>query len=425
MYRAIFVAPFLPPGRFFHGLPMTQIPPQDRAAQPRGVLARILPPSLARHMTPRMFKMLLIVGITVIVVFAWVIFGPLVKFLLSGQSFGPQPQTISTTHARLTEWQPQLRAIGTMHAIHGADLAPEVAGLVRHIGFKPGEDVRKGTLLIQLRDDNDRATLAALRANAVLATQTYQRDAALNKANAISKQAYDTALASMENARAQADAQAALVAKKAIRAPYDGRVGINQVDAGQYVSAGQVLVTLQQLDPIYVDFQVPQQQLGELKVGGTVTLTSDAAAGKTFTGHVVAFDPKADPATRTVHVRAVVRNPGKVLLPGMFATVNVNVQKPVEKITLPQTALVFNPYGDTVFVVTHGKDDKGHAALVVRQRFVTVGERRGDQVAILSGVKPDDVVVNAGQIKLKNGTAVTINNSVALPNNPAPTPEEE
>jgi membrane fusion protein (multidrug efflux system) len=259
----------------------------------------------------------------------------------------------------------------------------------------------------------------------VLAAQTYQRDAALNKANAISKQAYDTALADMQSARAQADAQAALVAKKAIKAPYDGRVGINQVDVGQYVSAGQVLVTLQQLEPIYVDFQVPQQQLGELKVGATIALTSDVAAGKQFQGHVVAFDPKADPATRNVHVRAVVRNPGKVLLPGMFATVNVDVKKPVERVTLPQTALVFNPYGDTVFVVTHGKDEKGQPALVVHQRFVTIGERRGDQVAIVSGVTPKDVIVNSGQIKLKNGTAVTINNSIKLPDNPAPTPEED
>ncbi|HEY5347496.1 MAG TPA: efflux RND transporter periplasmic adaptor subunit [Rhizomicrobium sp.] len=404
---------------------MTYIPPEDRISQAHGAVARVLPPKLRDYMTPRMFKMLIIVIPVLLLIFAWVILGPLVMFLLSGASFTPPPATVSTTHARLTDWQPQLRAIGTLHAIQGADLSSEVVGLVTRIGFRPGDDVRKGMLLVQLRDDSDRATLAALRASAVLAAQTYQRDVALNKVSAISKQDYDTALASMENARAQADAQAALVEKKAIRAPYDGRIGINQVDVGQYVSAGQVLVTLQELDPILVDFEIPQQQMSDLKVGGRISLTTDAVAEKTFVGQVLAFDPKVDPATRNVHVRAAVRNPDKVLLPGMFATVEVDVHEPVRRITLPQTAVVFSPYGDTVFVVVHAKDAKGKDGLVVRQRFVVTGEQRGDQVAITSGVKPDEDIVSSGQIKLKNGAPVVINNSVPLPNESAPTPQED
>lgn len=409
---------------------MTYIPPDngaypDRTARAHGFFARILPPSVAQHLTPRMFKMLVIVIPVLLLIFAWVILGPLVMFLLSGASFTPPPATVSTVHARYTDWQPQLRSIGTLHAIQGADLSSELAGEVTRIGFRPGADVRKGTLLVQLRDDSDRATLAALRASAVLAAQTYKRDVALNKANAISKVEYDTALANMQSAQGQADAQAALVDKKGIRAPYDGRVGINQVDVGQYVTAGQVLVTLQELDPIFVDFEVPQQQLSDLKVGGKITLTTDAVANKSFVGHVVAFDPKVDPATRNVHVRAAVSNPNKLLLPGMFATVEVNVHEPVRRITLPQTAVVFSPYGDTVFVVVHAKDAKGKDGLVVRQRFIVVGEQRGDQVAVTSGVKPDEDIVSSGQIKLKNGAPVVINNSVVLPNDPAPTPQED
>jgi membrane fusion protein (multidrug efflux system) len=185
------------------------------------------------------------------------------------------------------------------------------------------------------------------------------------------------------------------------------------------------LVTLQQLDPILVDFEIPQQELSELKVGGRITLTTDAVADKSFVGEVTAFDPKVDPATRNVHVRAAVRNPNKVLLPGMFATVEVDVHEPVRRITLPQTAVVFSPYGDTVFVVVHAPDAKGKDGLVVRQRFVVTGEMRGDQVAITSGVKPDEDIVSSGQIKLKNGAPVVINNSVTLPNSPAPTPSED
>jgi membrane fusion protein (multidrug efflux system) len=409
---------------------MTYIPPdngayQDRTARAHGFATRVLPSSVSQYLTPRMFKMLVIVVPILLLIFAWVIFGPLVKFLLSGASFTPPPATVATTHAQLTDWQPQLRAIGTLHAIQGADLSSELAGQVTRIGFHPGDDVRKGTLLVQLRDDSDRATLAALRAGAVLAAQTYKRDVALNKENAISKLEFDTARANMQNAQGQADAQAALVDKKGIRAPYDGRVGINQVDVGQYVTAGQVLVTLQELNPIYVDFEIPQQQLTDLNVGGKITLTTDAVENKSFEGHVVAFDPKVDPATRNVHVRAAVSNPDKVLLPGMFATVEVDVHQPVRQITLPQTAVVFSPYGDTVFVVVHAKDAKGNDGLVVRQRFVVTGEQRGDQVAITSGVKPDEDIVSSGQIKLKNGVPVVINNSVVLPNEPAPTPQED
>jgi membrane fusion protein (multidrug efflux system) len=185
-----------------------------------------------------------------------------------------------------------------------------------------------------------------------------------------------------------------------------------------------MLVTLQQLDPIYVDFQVPQQKLALLKVGSTVLLTSDAIAGKTFTGEVAAFDPKVNEATRTVRVRAVIRNPDKTLLPGMFASVIVDAGRPRSFITLPQTAITFNTYGNTVFVVAK-QTVNGKEQLVAEQRFVVTGDTRGDQIAILSGVTPKDVVVSSGANKLKNGSIVVVNNTITLPNDSNPHPEEE
>ena len=387
----------------------------------RAIVDRV-PPGAARFLSLRMFVMLLITGGILVLVFALI---AIRSSFSGGMAGGPPSQTVSTVRAQPAAWQPQLHAVATLHAFQGADLAFEVSGLVTRVGFKAGEDVRAGTLLVQLRDDSDRAQLAALRASAELAQITFKRDAALVKANAISVADYDSAAANLKNINAQIDAQQAIVDKKAVRAPYDGRVGIRQVDVGQYVNAGQVIVTLQQLDPIYADFQVPQQSLNALSVGSKVTVTTDAVAGATFDGTIVAFDPKVDPDTRNLHVRAAVRNPGGKLLPGMFAAVIVAHGAPQTPITLPQTAIVFSPYGDTVFVVTKGKDMKGRDTLIAQQRFVTLGDTRGDQVAILSGLKPDENVVSAGQIKLKNGSPVAIDNSIHVPNDAAPTPRDQ
>jgi membrane fusion protein (multidrug efflux system) len=347
-----------------------------------------------------------------LLVFGYILLAPIAKYLLAPKgTFGPPVAAVSTVRAEQTLWQTQLRSVGTLHAVEGADLASEISGLVTRIGFRAGEDVRAGTLLVQLRDDSEKAS-------AEEALQTYKRYAALIKTQAISQLNYESALANMKSTRAA-------VEKKAIRAPFDGRVGIRLVDVGQYVNAGQVLVTLQQLDPIYVDFQVPQQQLRLLKNGDKVALTTDAVAGRNFPGEIVAFDPKVDPVTRNVRVRASIENHEKLLLPGMFATVVTNIGSARPYITLPQTAVVFNPYGDTVFVVTKSKAADGSDQLVAQQRFVTTGETRGDQIAVTSGLSTKDVVVSSGQLKLKNGTAVTINNNVRLPNDSAPTPVQQ
>ncbi len=381
---------------------------------------------IGRYITPRMRWVIIISAIIFVLLFAYLVVLPYVfmNFIMSKSDF-IQPQTVSTTHAAKTLWQTQVHAVGTFHAVQGADLASEVVGIVTKTDFKAGDDVPAGKILIQLNDDSDRAQLAALRANAEEALQTYKRNVGLAQANAVSKQAYDTAVANMKSTQAQAEAQAALVAKKAIRAPFAGRVGIRQVDVGQYIAAGTTLVTLQQLDPIDVDFTVPQQQASLLKAGDPVSVTSDAAPGQTFKGRIMALDPKVDNATRNVRVRAEVANPGKILFPGMFATVVTDIGSAQPQLTLPQTAITYNPYGDVVYVVGKAKNEKGKEQLVVNQRFVTLGDTRGDQVAVLSGVTDKDLVVSSGQLKLKNGAVVLINNSVRLPNNPAPNPIQQ
>jgi membrane fusion protein (multidrug efflux system) len=241
----------------------------------------------------------------------------------------------------------------------------------------------------------------------------------------VSQAVVDADAATLKSAKAQVAEQRALVAKKLVRAPFAGRLGIRAVDVGQYVNAGTKLVTLQALDPVYVDFYAPQKSLGRIALRQKITLKTDAFQGQQFPGEVSSIDPKVDSATRNVQVRATVRNPKRSLLPGMFATVVLASGGPQRFLTLPQTAVSYNPFGDTVFVVeeSKGKDDK--IALVVQQKFVTTGEARGDQVAILSGIKEGDTVVTAGQIKLRSGVPVVVNNSIQPTNEPAPKPKDQ
>jgi len=331
------------------------------------------------------------------------------------------PQSVSAAPAAVTEWQPLLEAVGSLRAVNGADLSLEVSGIVDKILFKSGDDVAAGTLLLQLRAQDDIAKLASLEASAGLAATTYARDQKQFKVQAVSKQQLDTDEATLKNAQAQVDEQKAVVDKKFVRAPFAGHLGIRQVDVGQYLNAGAAIVTLQALDPIYVDFTLPQQDLDQIAVGQKVTATTDAFPGQTFAGTIDAINPKVDADTRNLQVRATIPNPDRKLLPGMYATVAIASGAPQRYVTLPQTAITFNPYGSTVFVVDdQGADDKGQKKLVARQTFVTTGQTRGDQVAVVSGVKEGETVVTAGQIKLRNGSPVTINNAVQPSNDPNP-----
>lgn len=334
--------------------------------------------------------------------------------------------TVSAIQATYQDWQPKAQAAGTLRAINGVDVTTEIAGLVRTLHFKPGASVKAGDLLIELNADADIAQQKALQASADLAETVYKRDQAQYAIKAISKAVVDADAADLKNKQALAEQQIAIVAQKSIKAPFDGRLGVAAVNIGQYVNPGDKIVTLQALDPIYVDFYMPQQVLAHLAVNQSVTLTSDTYPGRTFSGVITTVDPKVDPATRNVQVEATVANPQNELLPGMFASTEVTTGVMQRYLTVPQTAVSFNPYGEIVFIIKESnKGTDGKPTLTVTQTFVTTGDKRGDQVAVLSGLKEGDQVVTSGQVKLKNDSEIVINNQVAPTNNPHPKPEEE
>jgi membrane fusion protein, multidrug efflux system len=350
---------------------------------------------------------------------------------------GAPKVTVSAASAAWSAWQPTLEAVGSLRAVHGADLSAEVAGIVEACEFESGENVKAGTLLVRLRAADDLARLESLEAAAALAQSTYERDQGQFKVQAVSQATLDGDAAALRSARAQVAEQQAVANKKFIRAPFDGRVGIRAVDPGQYVAPGTKLVTLQSLAPIFVDFYLPQQALAQASVGQRVTVTSSAVAGQSFTGKIDAINPQVDAATRNVQLRARLQNEGLRLLPGMYAKVVIDSGAEQRLLTVPQTAIVYNPYGASVYVIrpaaaaASGAAASGAAApgnkgdLVVQQQFVETGPTRGDQVAILKGLDAGDLVVTSGQLKLKNGALVVVDNSAAPADsgNPAPTNE--
>src|SRR6266571_635390 len=375
-------------------------------------------------MTKRMLIMLGIVGMLFGGIFGFKAFlGSVMRQGISSQ--GIPSQTVSTAKTQLSEWQGEFQAVGTLRAVRGADIAPEVAGVITAIHFQSGHEIEAGAPLVQLNAESDLAKLQSLAAAAELAEVNYERDQKQLEIQAVSRAVVDADAANLKSAKAQLAEQRALVNKKLVRAPFSGRLGIRAVDIGQYVNAGTKLVTLQALDPVYVDFYAPQKSLGLIALRQKIKLKTDAFPGQEFTGEVSSIDPKVDPATRNVQVRATVRNPKRSLLPGMFATVAIASGGPQRFLTLPQTAVSYNPYGDTVFVVEERKGQDEKISLVAQQRFVTTGETRGDQVAILSGLKEGETVVTAGQIKLRSGLPVTVNNSIQPTNEPAPQPKDQ
>lgn len=358
----------------------------------------------------------------------------------------PGAQTVSTIKAQTLEWQPQLNGVGSLIAVRGVDVTTEIAGMVRSLHFKSGQEVKAGELLVQLNADSDIAQLNSLQAAAELSATTLKRDQAQLAGQAVSQALVDADMADLKSKRALVAQQAALVAKKTIRAPFAGRLGITTVNPGQYLNPGDKIVTLQTIDPIYVDFSLPQQQLGGLLVGQTVNVETDSFPGELFPGKITAINPKVDTSTRNVLIEATIANPQRRLLPGMFARANVDVGDKKRFLTLPQTAITYNPYGSTVFIVKPasaatppGTRDAGKpatppapaphgeaaAGLVAEQVFVTTGQTRGDQVSILKGVEEGQEVVTSGQLKLKNGTPVVVDNSVEPANNPNPKPQEK
>lgn len=331
-------------------------------------------------------------------------------------------QTVSAVTAEPQDWVSTIDAVGSTKAVQGANLSPQVAGIVSGLHFKSGTDVKRGDLLVELTDAADTAHLDALKASAQLAQLNYDRDRSLTT-NAVTRQQVDTDLATLKNDQAQVAEQQAEVDYKTIRAPFSGRLGIRQVDLGQYVAPGTTLVTLQQINPIYADFYLAQKAIASIEVGQPVKVTVDAFPGTTSNGKISSINSVVDAATRTVQVRATIDNSEEKLLPGMFVNVAIDVDQPHHYITLPKTAITFNSYGDIVYLIADTK--KGEADGTARQTFVKTGPARGDQIAIIDGVKAGDLVVTAGQMKLHNGSPVTIDNTVQPPSEPNPKLSEE
>jgi membrane fusion protein (multidrug efflux system) len=376
-------------------------------------------------MVKRMILMLILVGVVFGGIFGFEAFkaGMIKKYMAS---MGGQAQTVSTAKAGTQDWQPHLEAVGSLRAVKGADLSLETAGVVDVISFKSGDDVAAGALLLHLRDADDVAKLQALEATADLALITYRRDEQQLQARAISQAVLDTDAANLKNAKAQVAEQRAVIDKKTLHAPFAGRLGIRNVDLGQYLAVGTTIVTLQALDPIFVDFTLPQQALAQLVVGQPVSVAIDTYPGKPFTGKIVAINPKVDTGSRNVQVRATLVNSDHKLIPGMFAKVLIDKGQPEHYVTLPQTAVTFSPYGDTAYLVENkGQDDKGQPQLVAKQTFITTGPTRGDQVAVVSGIKDGDTVVVTGQLKLHNGSSLLIDNSVRPTNDANPIPVDQ
>jgi membrane fusion protein, multidrug efflux system len=376
-------------------------------------------------MAKRMIIMLIAVAVVLGGVFGFQVFkANIIKKVMA--SLANPPQTVSTVTAGYQQWQPEVSAVGTLRAVNGADLSLQLAGIVSEIHFKSGDDVQAGQILLRLRSDDDIAKLQALQATAELAQVNYDRDHKQFLVQAVSRATLDSDAATLKNDQAQVAEQQAVVDQKILRAPFAGHLGIRAVDLGQFLAAGTQVVTLQALDPLYVDFYLPQQALADIKVDQTVAVHVDTWPGTSFAGQVIAINPQVDPTSRNVQIRATLRNADHRLLPGMFATLDISTGAQQRNITLPQTAVAYNPYGDTVYVVLDkGKDAQGKPQLVAQQTFVTTGDTRGDQVAILKGIKAGDVIVSAGQIKLHNGSPVVINNTVQPTDNPHPNVADE
>lgn len=366
---------------------------------------------------------LMLVG--VVVVFGGVFF---VKGFFAKQTNNffdnmPQPAVaVSTYDAKTERWSSSGEAVGTFVAVNGTDVTTEAGGVVRSIEFDAGQPVAAGAVLVRLNTANEDATLKALQASAQLARVQADRWQKLSRDQLVSKDDAQQKVTAAATAQAQVEAQRALVAQKTIRAPFSGVLGIRKVNLGQYVAPGAAVVSLQQLDPIYLDFSLPEQEIGKMVVGTRIRASVDALPGQVFEGEVTAIEPQVDANTRNFKVQATLPNPDRAVRPGGFAKVGFDLGGARDVVVIPQTAVSFNPYGNAVFVVSKVKRKPGEKDMqgkpltgdkfVVTQRFVKTGATRGDLIAVTDGLKPGEQVVTSGLLKLRNDAEVTINNDV-------------
>ncbi|NOX80495.1 MAG: efflux RND transporter periplasmic adaptor subunit [Deltaproteobacteria bacterium] len=347
------------------------------------------------------------------------------RMIARGSHFVPPPETITTALVRQESWGMTIPAVGSLEAVQGMNLTAELPGKIKEITFVSGARVKKGDLLVKFDTSSEEAQLRAAEAEATLAAINFDRIAKLVAVKSIAKAKYDTAAAKLKEARAQCDIIRAVINKKTVRAPFAGRLGIRMVDVGQILGKGAPIVTLQALDPIYVNFSLPQQNLDMVHPGITVEVTTDAGPARKIEGKITAINPEIDKETRNVKIQATLANTEKWLRPGMF--VKVAVVRPLRKqvLAIPATAVLYAPYGNSVFVIEEKKNNKtGRTDKVLRQQFVRLGEKRGDFIAVVSGLKAGEHVAGAGVFKLRNGMTVVIDNALAPEYKLKPRPED-
>jgi len=338
-----------------------------------------------------------------------------------GKKFVPPPETVTSVLVKADSWGTSLTAIGTLNAVQGVTVGAELAGKVVRIAFEAGVSVKKGDILLHQDTSSEEAQLPGAVAEADLSRINLERAEQLYAKGLIARVDLDNAKANAKQTYAQAENIRATIAKKTIRAPFSGRLGIRQVNLGQILREGDPIVTLQSLDPIYVDFTLPQQQLPLIKPGLQVLVTGDALPDATIEGQITAINPKVDPETLNVKVEATVANRSGSLRPGMFVSVAVRLPEQQKVLAIPITAVLYAPFGDSVFVIE--ENGAGKSGKTLRQQFVRLGEKRGDFVAITEGLKEGEMVVSTGVFKLRNGQAVVVDNKLAPDFQEAPKPE--
>ena len=347
------------------------------------------------------------------------------KLIETGKSFVQPPESVSSATVREEKWQGTLTAIGSVTAVQGVTVTPEIPGSVREIAFESGAIVNKGDLLVRLDTSSEDAQLRALEAQAELARITVARERTLRSQNLIPQSELDSAEATLKQNQANADVLRTTIEKKTIRAPFAGRLGLRLVNLGQYLEAGKPIAALQSLDPVYVEFSFPQQELAQLKTGMRVGLTTDSYPGRQFDGKLTAITPNLDPSTRSVGLQATLANSDQLLRPGMFARVELLLPEEKKLLVIPSTSVLSAPYGDSVYVIESKAGTNGApSSLVVRQQFVRTGRSHGDFLSVETGLKPGDRIVSAGIFKLRNGMAVTENNELKPKNDLAPRPSD-
>jgi membrane fusion protein (multidrug efflux system) len=344
--------------------------------------------------------------------------------IAQGASFQMPPTAVTTVVAQRQTWPSTLTVIGTAAAIQGVTVSADLPGTIDKIHFESGQWVHEGDILVELDTRQERAQLANMEAQRDLARINYKRAQELVKAGVISRSEYDNADAQQKATEAQVGDTQAAIARKTIHAPFTGVLGIRQVSLGQYLAAGQAIVSLQSVDPIYVNFGVPQQDTTEMRAGRVLRVTNGDLPGMAFSGRITALDSIINEQTRNIQVQATFANKGNKLRPGMFVQVELPVGQPRDIVPLPASAINYAPYGDSVFVVSEMKDAKGNTYRGVRQQVVKIEGSRGDQVAVVSGINPGDEIVSAGVFRLRNGAPVLVNNTVKPDNSPTPKPED-